>query len=282
MKVAFAACAALPHGDGDDDAALTALSDLGIAAEWAVWGDPVAADLVVLRATWDYTERLPEFLDWCASVPRLVNSPEVVKWNTDKSYLVSLLDLGVPVVPTTVVEPGERPVWPDGEFVVKPAIGAGSRGASRFAAGQFDEAQAHLDSLGANALVQPYQSRVDGEGETALVFFGGVYSHAFTKGAMLSPDATKDASGLYVEEKLAPARPSPAKRALAEDVLDAAADLLRLKRSDLLYARVDLVTGADGRPLLLELELTEPSLGFRQADVGAPLRFASAVRALAN
>ncbi|MQA15122.1 MAG: hypothetical protein GEV09_13405 [Pseudonocardiaceae bacterium] len=40
-----------------------------------------------------------------------------------------------------------------------------------------------------------------------------------------------------------------------------------------------LEAGVDGDPLLLECELTEPSLEFSHADVGAPLRFASAVRA---
>ena len=32
----------------------------------------------------------------------------------------------------------------------------------------------------------------------------------------------------------------------------------------LLYARVDLIPGPDGEPLLIELELTEPSLFLRQ------------------
>ncbi|TWP51936.1 hypothetical protein FKR81_13940 [Lentzea tibetensis] len=282
MKVLLASCPGKPLGDGDDDAVIDALASVDVDAAWSVWGSPDVADLVVLRATWDYTERLPEFLDWCESVPVLANPLSVVRWNTDKSYLVELAQAGVGVVPTSVVAPGERPSWPSGEFVVKPAIGAGSRGAARFAAGEFEAAVEHLDSLAAKALVQPYQSRVDGEGETAMVFFAGVYSHAFTKGAMLAPDRETDESGLYVLEKLAPAVPSAAQRRLGEDALDAAAGLLGLRCSELLYARVDVVAGEDGRPLLLELELTEPSLGFRQADAGAPLRFASAVRAFAR
>ena len=76
--------------------------------------------------------------------------------------------------------------------------------------------------------------------------------------------------------------PDPALRRVAEDVMDAAAELLGLRRCDLLYARVDLVRRDDGAPLVLELEVTEPSLGFGHADPGAPLRFASAVRAALN
>ncbi|MEU6152899.1 hypothetical protein ABZ816_23165 [Actinosynnema sp. NPDC047251] len=278
MKVLFATCASLPAGDGDDDALIDVLADVGVAADWSVWGSGETADLVILRSTWDYTERLGEFTSWCSSVPALANPAAVVPWNTDKSYLVDLAAAGVPVVPTRVVAPGFSD-WPEGEFVVKPTVGAGSRGALRVAAGDHSAASAHLDSLGVAALVQPYQSAVDSAGETALVFFGGQYSHAFTKGAMLTPDAEFDESGLYLVERLSGASPTAAQRRVAEDALDAAVRLLGLRRGELLYARVDLVTGHDGAPLLLELELVEPSLGFRQADAAAPQRFASAVRA---
>ncbi|GAA3532607.1 hypothetical protein GCM10022222_14860 [Amycolatopsis ultiminotia] len=272
----------MPEGDGDETAVLPALADLGFTVRWAAWDDPDAgfasADLVVLRAAWDYPPRREEFLGWCETVPVLSNPATVVRWNTDKAYLVELLDSGVPTVPSTLVEPGEQVRWPGRPFVVKPTVGAGSRGVAKFAAGGPD-AEAHLRALhedGLTALVQPYQSSVDTQGEIALVFFGGVYSHAFTKSVQLGSEV--DTAGLYLEESLAAAVPAPQVRAVAEDALDAACTLLGILRAELLYARADLVRGDDGRPLVLELELTEPSLGFRQADPGAPLRFASAVR----
>jgi hypothetical protein len=40
---------------------------------------------------------------------------------------------------------------------------------------------------------------------------------------------------------------------------------LGISPTDLLYARVDVIGGPDN-PLLLELELVEPSLGWRQLD----------------
>ncbi|MFI9453455.1 RimK family alpha-L-glutamate ligase [Amycolatopsis sp. NPDC052450] len=278
----FVACSALPEGDGDEHAVPEALADLGFKTRWAAWDDTTvdfgAADIVVLRATWDYAERRDEFLSWTESVPTLANAAEVVRWNTDKSYLAELGDAGVAVVPTTLIAPDDpAPRWPKGEFVLKPAVGAGSRGAGRFTAG--DAAAAHLAGLqadGNTTLLQPYQSSVDSEGEIALVYFGGVYSHAFSKAAMLGREL--DESGLYVTEKLAPVQPAAAFRALAEDALDATAALLGILRAELLYARVDLVAGPDGRPLLLELELVEPSLGFRQTEAAAAWRFASAVR----
>ncbi|AGM05391.1 hypothetical protein AB0E55_39270 [Amycolatopsis keratiniphila] len=278
----FVACSTLPEGDGDEHAVPEALADLGFKTRWAAWDDTTvdfgAADIVVLRATWDYAERHDEFLSWTESVPSLSNSAEVVRWNTDKSYLAELGDAGVAVVPTTLIAPDDKaPRWPKGEFVLKPAIGAGSRGAGRFTEG--DAAAAHLSGLqadGNTVLLQPYQSSVDSDGEIALVYFGGVYSHAFSKAAMLGREL--DESGLYVTEKLAPVQPAAGYRALAEDALDATAALLGILRAELLYARVDLVAGPDGRPLLLELELVEPSLGFRQTDAAAAWRFASAVR----
>ncbi|XVV07991.1 ATP-grasp domain-containing protein [Actinosynnema sp. CA-248983] len=278
VKVLLASCASLPSGDGDDDALIGALADVGVDASWSVWGSGETADLVVLRSTWDYTDRREEFLEWCASVPTLANPAVVVPWNTDKSYMLDLARMGVPVVPTVLAEPGFSD-WPTGEFVIKPTVGAGSRGALRVSPGDFAAASAHLATLGGPALVQPYQAAVDAVGETALVYFGGQYSHAFTKGAMLTRDAEYDESGLYIVERLSGAHPTGPQQRLAEDALDAAAEHLGLRRTDFLYARVDLVADAAGAPLLLELELVEPSLGFRQTDATAPLRFASAVRA---
>ncbi|MBA0125938.1 hypothetical protein H0B56_10330 [Haloechinothrix sp. YIM 98757] len=282
--VYLAGCSALPHGDGDEADLLVALSELDCEARWIVWDDPDnrahEADLVVLRATWDYAERRAEFLDWCASVPNLLNPAGVVRWNLDKSYLLDLAGTGLPIVPTEVIHPGERPRWPETEFVVKPVVGAGSRGARRFAAGSWDGAEKHLASVhggGVAALVQPYQPRVDSEGETAMVYVSGAYSHAFRKGPMLA-GGDWDGSGLFASEKLAVAEPGPATRRLAEDTLDAASGVLGIPRRDLLYARVDVVSSADGRPLLLELELSEPSLGLTHAGGDASARFASAIR----
>lgn len=280
MRVVLASCAALPKGDGDEDALIEALQRDGVDVAWQPWGEDVSgADLVVLRATWDYTERLDDFLAWCESVPALANPVSVVRWNTEKSYLVELAARGVAVVPTAVFEPGEDPVFPDGEFVVKPAIGAGSRGAARFTG--HAEARRHFDGLGVKALVQPYQSSVDAHGETALVFFAGEYSHSFHKGPMLAQGLAESESGLYVEEKLRGIEPAPRQVELANQVLDVAAELLSLQRKDFLYARVDVVEGPDGEPLLLELELTEPTLGFKFTGDEAASRLSAAIRSRA-
>lgn len=76
---------------------------------------------------------------------------------------------------------------------------------------------------------------------------------------------------------LRPAEVGPQQREVAQAVLDAVADLVPGAPPPL-YARIDLVSGDDGRPVLLELELTQPSLFLPQAPAGTPARLAQAVR----
>ena len=239
-------------------------------ARWLSWDDPATleADLVILRATWDYTERLEEFLAWTRRVPHLVNAPAVVAWNTDKRYLADLEAAGVPVVPSAFFGPGETVRIPDGQVVVKPAIGAGSVGAQRFTDAELARGHAQaLQADGHTALVQPYDPRI-ADGETALVFIGGRQSHAFNKGPLLPPPgerAALDESGTFAEETLRPAEPDFELWDVGHAALAAAAARLDLDVGEFLYARVDVIGGPDD-PRLLELELVEPSLGWRQLD----------------
>ncbi|MCP3803564.1 hypothetical protein NLX83_30260 [Allokutzneria sp. A3M-2-11 16] len=281
-RVLLASCAELPESDGDDTPLPAVLAEVGIKAEWMPW-DAIRepANLVVLRSTWDYPLRRDEFLTWCDSIPALSNSADLVRWNTDKAYMADLAATGLPVVPTRLLPPGAELEPYDTEIALKPAVGAGSQGAGRFLPEERERAVAHVAALhaqGRTVVLQPYQPAVDQEGETALVFFGGRYSHGFVKGPML-PRGEVEMSTLFVDERLKPVIPDAARRVLAEDALDAACGVHGIERSELLYARVDVLTGTEGAPVLLELELAEPSLGFRQADPGALLRFASAVRA---
>ena len=133
-RIVLAGCPALPDGDGDDAGLVAALRKRGLHARWLSWDDPetLDADVVILRAAWDYIDRLDEFLAWTRRVRNLLNAPKVVAWNTDKRYLADLAKAGVPTVPSRFFAPGERVRLPDGEVVVKPAVGAGSVGAQRF------------------------------------------------------------------------------------------------------------------------------------------------------
>lgn len=271
-RIVLAGCPELVDGDGDDAGLLEALRRRGLHARWMSWDDPQTedADLVILRATWDYAERREEFLAWTARVRNLLNAPQVVVWNSDKRYLDDLSTAGVPTLPSYFFAPGEKVRLPKGsaELVVKPAIGAGSIDTRRFTdRSAAREHAAALQDSGRTALVQPYDARVEA-GETALVFLGGEQSHAFAKGPMLPPEGELpglDDSGTFAEETLTPADPDFEMWDVGHAAIEVAARHLGLTAAELLYARVDLIGGTDA-PLLLELELIEPSLGWRQLD----------------
>jgi hypothetical protein len=292
-RIALATAAAFPDLDDDGPVLLRAIADRGITAEPAVWTDAEvdwsAYDLVVVRSTWDYQDRRDEFIDWARRVEgltTLANAAEVLAWNTDKTYLRTLQQAGLPVVPTDWLEPGDAFVVPElGEYVVKPAVSAGSRDTNRYAVGDHDElATAHATALlavGRTVMLQPYLAQIDTAGETALFFFGGAYSHAVRKAPLLTP-AMGPVTGAYKEETIDPREPSDAERETAEQVLDALAAVAPAARADLLYARVDLVPAADGTPTLLELELAEPSMFLEFDGTGGTAsadRFAAAIEA---
>jgi hypothetical protein len=266
--IVFAGCRALVEGDGDDAGLVEALRSRGLHARWLSWDDPETerADVVVLRATWDYIDRLDDFLAWTRRVPNLLNAPDVVAWNTDKRYLADLAAAGVPTVPSQFFAPGESLSLDGGEVVVKPAVGAGSVGAQRFtdpAAAR--EHAATLHDAGRTVLVQPYDPRIT-DGETAMVFLSGEQSHAFTKGPILPPPGHRpefDDSGTYAEESLRAADPDFELWDVGHAALAAAGAHLGVAPSEFLYARVDVI-GGPRDPRLLELELVEPSLGWRQ------------------
>jgi O-ureido-D-serine cyclo-ligase len=276
--------------DEDLPPLLGALASRRLPAEVVEWDD-AAVDwsryaLALLRSTWDYTQRLGEFLAWCervAALTRLHNPLEVVRWNVDKHYLGELARRGLAVVPGAYVEPGQpagvalqeflaRHAEP--ELVVKPCVGAGSRDAQRHGRGDTEAITAHVERLlaaGRSVLLQPYLARVDAQGETALIHFDGVFSHAIRKAALLRR-GSEPTRALFAPEKIERRAAGEDERALAAQVLAA------LPFAMPLYARVDLIRDAAGAPCVLELELTEPSLFFDHAP-GAAERLVAALAA---
>ncbi len=276
LQVALATAAQLPDLDEDGAALLEALDAEGVQAapvKWDSGADWAAYDLVVVRSTWDYDRRREQFLAWAASVPRLANPADVLAWNTDKTYLQALASAGVPVVETTWLVPGDVFTPPAGPYVVKPTVSAGARDTAAYDGGA--DATAHVQRLlaaGRPVMLQPYLPQVDVLGETSVLCFEGEVSHAASKSALLQVGAGVR-NDIDSRAFVTPAEPTRAQ-------VDLAKAALAVVGQPLLYARVDLVPGPDG-PLLLELELTEPSLFLRHAQ-GATARFAAAVRRRAD
>ncbi|MBD0417661.1 hypothetical protein H0H10_00400 [Streptomyces sp. TRM S81-3] len=287
-RIALVTCRPGPQVSTDRDlpVLVRALEEAGARASAEAWDDPevdwAGFDLALIRSTWDYSWRAAEFTAWaerCGKVTRLANPAEVVRWNTDKRYLGDLAAAGVPTVPTRYAAPGESAVLPDGhEYVIKPASGAGARFAARYTPGEHARAVRQLERMhaeGLTAMVQPYVRGVDTAGERALQFFGGRLLHASRKGAVLTPGTPYDERKV-AHPGLEPWTPAPAERAVAERALAAVPHA-----AGLLYARVDLVDGEDGRPQVMELELVEPNL-FLFLHPGSMPRVVEAVLAAAG
>ncbi len=267
--------------DDDEPLALAALAAAGVRTDVVDWDDPgvdwAGYDRAVLRSTWDYPERLGEFLTWLDVVDAatgLRNPAATVRWSVDKHYLAELAAAGVPVVPTSYAEPGDEPLLPDGEFVVKPAVGAGSRDAASYGPEQHAVARAHVARLharGASVMVQPLLASVARDGEWPLLFFGGTYSHAAGKRVALPRAGVVD--GLFAAERSVPHEADAEQLAVAR----AAVDVVTARFGVPTYARVDLVRDDDGRPCVLEVELVEPSLFLAEGGPGAVERLVAAL-----
>ena len=272
-RIALATCEELPDLDPDDQPLVDLFHKAGFEATPTIWSDPTVNwsdfDHIIIRNTWDYTNRLAEFLAWAkARESRIQNSYEIILWNSNKIYLNDLSSSGFPIVDTQFVsDPFGDWVIPNvGDFVVKPSVSAGSQDTMRFPTS--DPASLHnaqdligrIVSQGKTAMVQPYLAAVDEIGETAQLFIGGEYSHAIRKGPLLvaNSEAEKE-HGLFLKENISPREPTVEQRELAMAVLTFVSERFGTP----LYARVDLLDDRNGKPVILELELVEPSMFFQ-------------------
>lgn len=249
----------------DDEAPVLAeaLRAAGLSAAVVAWDadvDWAAYGLALLRSTWDYPGRLVEFLDWAKEVNQattLVNSVDLLRWNSHKGYLVELGVRGVPTVPTLLIpaesldvaaQLAESP-WED--VVVKPAVGCGGRQIHR---GRRDDPVVRAATLALAAqgdvIVSAFAAQVSA-GERSLVFLGGALSHAVRK---------VPAPGSYLSQTHHGGVERPHDTDSAE--LQVALAALACAPAEPAYARVDLVDWEDA-PVVMELELIEPDLFLR-------------------
>ncbi|MDP2342052.1 MAG: hypothetical protein Q8O67_13930 [Deltaproteobacteria bacterium] len=279
MRIALATCRELPGLDDDDHGYLAALRARGATVTLPIWDDEAASwdvDVVVVRSTWDYSERKDAFVAWALRVDAhavLLNPSSMVRWNTDKQlYLSDLAEQGVPTVPTAWLAKGDAVVDVKAlvggrgfsDVVIKPIVGAGSRDTIRVdAADVATIAQRFVnEQLPRQALmVQPFLPRI-AEGEVSLIFLeterGLGYSHAVIKQPKGGDFRSQPEFGSKIERHT----PTSTEREIAERALHFAGGRP-------LFARVDLVTGLDGQPTLIELELVEPCLYLGWSDDGA-------------
>lgn len=264
-RLALATCAELPSIQHDDTHLAASLERLGIQPISCLWNDPTvdwsAFDAVLIRTIWDYFKHHAAFIAWLDRLDQLgvatINDSRVLRWNSDKRYLLDLARHDVAIIPTRVASVHELAdalaVMPARQVVVKPTI---SGGAWHTRCGNTDDA-AFLQAVASlptelDYLVQPFVTEVTSAGEWSLLYFDGEYSHAVIKRPVSGDYRVQSEHGGSVE----PAEPDAAILASAKRALAAVATM---GYGDLAYARVDGVV-CDGRFLLMELELIEPFL----------------------
>lgn len=276
-RISIATCAAYPELKGDDELLREALRRRGCEAGLVVWdedgSDWGASDLCLVRSTWDYHDKHEEFLAWTRRVEAttaLRNPAKLIAWNSDKRYLRELGAAGVPTVPTLWVERDAGVDLADeliqcgwDEAVIKPVVNLGAKNLHRV---RSDEAQQALATVltRQEAMIQPFLSSLETEGELSLVYIEGQFSHAVRKRPAAGDFRVQSIwGGTVAAAETNPSQVEVAERALAQ--LD----------EPPLYARADLVTGLDGEPALIELELIEPNL-YLSTHPGAAERLADA------
>jgi hypothetical protein len=250
------------------------LAAAGLHAEGRTWTgaeDLAGFDLVLPLLAWGYHHAGPRWratvADWRRTGVRLANPPSVLCWNADKAYLKPLAEHGAPVVPTMFVDRLDAAAlaaaaasFGSDRLIAKPRISASAWQTIRWSPG------APLDDgPDGAALIQPYLPAIETEGEISLLYFAGAFSHAIRK----RPQPGEFRVQPEYRGIITPCTPASDERAAAEAIL-ARVD------EKLLYARVDLIRGLDGRPVLMELELVEPDL-YLEHDPGGGALFAEAV-----
>jgi glutathione synthase/RimK-type ligase-like ATP-grasp enzyme len=271
----------MPKPDPEIHLLVAALEQQSIGVVIRPWDnatDWASVPLVVVRSPWDYSNAHEEFLSWArgvAAVTRMVNPPEVLEWNSHKSYLLELASAGVSTVTTTLVRRGASEAeqsralaaYP-GEIVIKPAVSVGAIGALR-AGATSAEAATHLAELAAtgDVLVQPLAHSVLDGGESSLIYFGGQFSHAIRKLPAVGDYRVQEHHGGSV----VPHKPT-------DDEFAVAAAALAAAPAPTAYARVDLVQ-VGGSPAVMELEAIEPQL-FLDRDEQAAARFVAHIATL--
>ena len=256
------------------------MAALGWQVETVAWranADWNAFDAVYICTPWDYPDYLPQFLDVLVNIESsqalLINDLSLVHWTMEKTYLRDIEQRGGDIVPSTWYE-GIESANPAEFFadhqvdrvVIKPTVGANAKDTFVLADPVDEETLKMLRQVywGRAFFVQPFIEAIQTEGEYSLFFFNGEYSHAILKTPKAGDFRVQEEHGADIKT----VQPSSV-------LLDAAHDLFASIEPLPTYGRGDWVQGPDGRYLLMELELIEPSLYLR-TDSGAAARFARA------
>jgi glutathione synthase/RimK-type ligase-like ATP-grasp enzyme len=250
---------------------------MGCIPEYRPWTDPgdlSAFDLVLPLIAWGYPYDPPSWFALLGRMEadniRVANPVSILRWNSDKAYLIELSQQNVAVVPTLMTNALDATALSEAaahfgasDLIIKPPISGGAFGTYRISVGDAIPG----DVAGTRMMIQPFLPAISSEGEYSLFYFEGIFSHAIIKRPAAGDFRVQDYLG-GTEAAVSPPDDAYAPASAALDAAPAAC----------LYARVDMLRDQSGVMRLMELELIEPSLFFRFATDGGAA-FAAAVQA---
>jgi glutathione synthase/RimK-type ligase-like ATP-grasp enzyme len=259
-QILFLSCQKLEGFISDESLAVKELESHGYQVStlpWDMEADWKTFDLVIIRTTWDYTQRPIEFLEkmkLIASQTKLMNSYEVVQWNYHKGYLAGMEKQGTKIVPTVFFSyPGSFTLpteWNFPKYILKPCISASAYKTMIVTREELHAGTYAQELFAGDWMLQPFLEDIK-QGEISLHYFNKNFSHAILKIPKPGDFRVQEEHGGDIQSF------SPTAALLEE-----AQRLINNVPFDLLYARVDLVPH-QGEYLLMELELIEPALYFR-------------------
>ncbi len=265
----------------DSDLSFEPMQALGWSIDMVPWRTPGVDwekyEAVYICTPWDYPDDPDSFLSVLESIDRsraiLVNDMALVRWTIPKTYLRDLESRGAAIVPSIWCDQfdpdalaGFFDAHQSDKIIVKPVVSTNAHNTFLLETPVAAELVEELEIIFTQRpfVVQPFMENVRTEGEFSLFFFSNEFSHAILKTPKDDDFRVQEERGSSIVSK----EPESA-------LLETATNVLRLVNPMPVYARCDFIRGPDGRFLLMELEVIEPSLYLRM-DSESPTRFARA------
>ena len=258
----------------EDGLLLCSLKKLGFNVSRVSWSSKTfnweEIDYAIFRTTWDYFERIDEFLFWIESYAKkitFINSLSLIRWNLDKNYLQDFpkshvvpsifCDLNTSICLKDVFK---KTGW--NEVIIKPSVSAAAWNTHHVTPKNLNKKEGVFSKLKSKhkMIIQEFQESVLKAGEVSMIVLGGVFSHAVLKKAKKNDYRVQDDFGGTVSVYSA-----------SKKEIKFAEDIVAMCPEKTLYARVDILFGNNKKPLLSELEIIEPELWFRFNEKSADL-----------
>ncbi len=254
----------------DEDAELIAfLRDKGLNVVSTIWNDTKVDwsgfDVALIKSPWDYHNHLIEFLNWLGQLEKLnvkvLDTVEIIKWNSNKKYLNDIAQMGLPVIPSEYLDKGSVlgghffDLWDTDKLVVKPCVSAGAQNTVLVDRNNLEERTEEIGKLlkADDYIVQPFIEKIK-NGEWSFLFFNRKYSHSLLKKPKKGDFRVQHYHGGSIDYHT----PDPWH-------IQEAGEYLKNLRQSTLYARVDGVI-INNSFVLMELEMIEPYL-FLNGDI---------------